>query len=38
VQDLSERFAVPIEKRGRLLIIEDAWLAALAGVPARDRH
>jgi NifU-like protein involved in Fe-S cluster formation len=29
VQDLSERFAVPVEKRGRLLIIEDAWLAAL---------
>jgi NifU-like protein involved in Fe-S cluster formation len=29
VQDLSERFAVPIEKRGRLLIIEDAWIAAL---------
>jgi NifU-like protein involved in Fe-S cluster formation len=29
VQELSERFAVPVEKRGRLLIIEDAWLAAL---------
>lgn len=29
VQDLSERFAVPAEKRGRLLIIEDAWVAAL---------
>jgi NifU-like protein involved in Fe-S cluster formation len=29
VQALSERFAVPVEKRGRLLIIEDAWLAAL---------
>jgi NifU-like protein involved in Fe-S cluster formation len=28
VQQLSERFAVPIEKMGRLLIIEDAWLAA----------
>jgi hypothetical protein len=28
VQDLSERFAVPPEKRGRLLIIEDAWVAA----------
>jgi NifU-like protein involved in Fe-S cluster formation len=26
---LSERFAVPVEKRGRLLVIEDAWLAAL---------
>jgi hypothetical protein len=29
VQQLSERFAVPTEKMGRLLIIEDAWLAAL---------
>jgi len=29
VQELSGRFAVPIEKRGRLLIIEDAWVAAL---------
>lgn len=28
VQDLSERFAVPVEKRGRLLIVEDAWVAA----------
>jgi NifU-like protein involved in Fe-S cluster formation len=29
VQELSDRFAVPVEKRGRLLIIEDAWVAAL---------
>jgi NifU-like protein involved in Fe-S cluster formation len=29
VQALSERFAVPVHKRGRLLIIEDAWLAAV---------
>jgi NifU-like protein involved in Fe-S cluster formation len=28
VQALRERFAVPVEKMGRLLIIEDAWLAA----------
>jgi NifU-like protein involved in Fe-S cluster formation len=28
VQALQERFAVPVEKTGRLLIIEDAWLAA----------
>jgi NifU-like protein involved in Fe-S cluster formation len=34
VQALQERFAVPIEKTGRLLIIEDAWLAA--AVPAID--
>lgn len=31
VADLSLRFAVPLEKRGRLLIIEDAWIAALRG-------
>jgi len=29
VQDLSERFAVPAEKRGRLLVVEDAWAAAV---------
>ena len=32
VEALSERFAVPVEKRGRLLVIEDAWLAALRSV------
>ena len=32
VQALRERFAVPVEKTGRLLIVEDAWLAA--AVPA----
>ena len=35
VQDLSERFAVPVEKRGRLLIIEDAWVAAVTGALPR---
>jgi NifU-like protein involved in Fe-S cluster formation len=34
VQALRDRFAVPIEKMGRLLIIEDAWLAAV--LPAID--
>jgi NifU-like protein involved in Fe-S cluster formation len=28
VHALRDRFAVPVEKWGRLLIIEDAWLAA----------
>jgi hypothetical protein len=32
VPQLRDRFAVPVEKTGRLLIIEDAWLAA--AVPA----
>jgi NifU-like protein involved in Fe-S cluster formation len=31
VRQLSERFAVPVEKRGRLLIVEDAWIAAVRG-------
>jgi NifU-like protein involved in Fe-S cluster formation len=31
VQQLSERFAVPVEKRGRLLIVEDAWIVAVRG-------
>ena len=35
VQALSDRFEVPAEKRGRLLIIEDAWLAALAAALQR---
>jgi NifU-like protein involved in Fe-S cluster formation len=35
VEGLSQRFAVPIEKRGRLLIIEDAWAAAAAAAAAR---
>lgn len=30
VQALAGRFAVPIEKLGRLLIVEDAWNAAAA--------
>lgn len=34
VRQLRERFEVPVEKMGRLLIIEDAWLAAV--VPAID--
>jgi hypothetical protein len=36
VQELSERFAVPPEKRGRLLIIEDAWIAAVSGASPGD--
>ncbi len=28
VQTLRERFAIPLEKLGRLMIIEDAWTAA----------
>ena len=34
VQALRDRFAVPVEKMGRLLIIEDAWLGAV--IPAID--
>jgi NifU-like protein involved in Fe-S cluster formation len=35
VQELSDRFAVPVEKRGRLLIVEDAWVAALSAALQR---
>ena len=28
VEALRRRFAVPVEKLGRLLVIEDAWIAA----------
>lgn len=38
VAELSQRFDVPIEKRGRLLIIEDAWAAAAAARPAAGGH
>ena len=31
VHALSARFAVPIPKLGRLLIVEDAWIAAARG-------
>src|ERR1700744_6752181 len=34
VQALRDRFEVPVEKTGRLLIIEDAWSAAVAGAVA----
>jgi hypothetical protein len=29
IRSLRERFDVPIEKTGRLLVVEDAWIAAL---------
>jgi hypothetical protein len=35
VQELSDRFAVPLPKRGRLLVVEDAWVAALGKVLQR---
>ena len=35
-QELRRRFEVPVEKMGRLLIIEDAWAAAAAaGIASR---
>ncbi|HLN49051.1 MAG TPA: iron-sulfur cluster assembly scaffold protein [Steroidobacteraceae bacterium] len=34
VQSLRERFDVPIPKLGRLLIVEDAWIAALRAAEA----
>lgn len=35
VAELSDRFGMPAEKRGRLLIIEDAWVAALTAALQR---
>jgi NifU-like protein involved in Fe-S cluster formation len=37
VQALRERFEAPIEKLGRLLIVEDAWVAAMRAA-AGPRH
>jgi NifU-like N terminal domain len=34
VPSLRERFAVPVEKLGRLLIVEDAWIAAMGAAGA----
>ncbi len=34
VQSLRRRFEVPVEKLGRLLVVEDAWCAALSAAPA----
>jgi len=36
VHALRERFEVPIEKLGRLLIVEDAWIAALSSPYRQD--
>lgn len=35
VEALMQRFAIPVEKRGRLLIVEDAWRAAMGRVDLR---
>jgi NifU-like protein involved in Fe-S cluster formation len=34
IQSLRERFDVPIPKLGRLLVVEDAWIAALRAAQA----
>lgn len=36
VHALRERFAVPVPKLGRLLIVEDAWIAAATAAGARS--
>jgi NifU-like protein involved in Fe-S cluster formation len=36
VPALRERLAAPVEKLGRLLIVEDAWLAAVRAAAAQD--
>jgi NifU-like protein involved in Fe-S cluster formation len=37
VQSLRERFGVPVPKLGRLLTVEDAWIAALRAAQAAGR-
>ncbi len=37
MQNLRRQFEVPVEKLGRLLIVEDAWVAALRGFALRKR-
>ncbi len=37
VQALRRHFELPAEKLGRLLIVEDAWVAALRGFALRKR-
>lgn len=32
IHALQRRFAVPVEKLGRLLVVEDAWRAAIAAI------
>lgn len=34
---LQRRFEVPAEKRGRLLVIEDAWIAAIRAAVTKSR-
>ncbi len=36
VQALRRRFEVPVEKLGRLLVVEDAWAAAVRGILQRN--
>jgi NifU-like protein involved in Fe-S cluster formation len=39
VQSIRERFEVPVPKLGRLLIVEDAWIAAMsAAAPVRGGY
>ncbi|HUX72790.1 MAG TPA: iron-sulfur cluster assembly scaffold protein [Steroidobacteraceae bacterium] len=37
-QALRRLFEMPVEKLGRLLIVEDAWLAAVRGDGAKSEH
>ena len=37
VQALRERFGMPVEKLGRLLLVEDAWIAAIRAAVTNSR-
>jgi hypothetical protein len=38
VQAVRARFEAPVEKLGRLLIVEDAWTAAMRAAAAAAAH
>jgi hypothetical protein len=35
IHSLRERLEAPVEKLGRLFVVEDAWVAALRGAAGR---
>jgi len=38
VQSLRRRFDVPVEKLGRILVVEDAWIAAIRAAVTKSKE
>jgi NifU-like protein involved in Fe-S cluster formation len=38
VQALGRRFEVPVEKLGRILVVEDAWIAAIRAAVTKSKE